>query len=232
MNKFVSLCVLSYRRPELLRACVNSIHETADTPYELIINLDGSDTVNSQSLYGMHVNERISKLLLNNGKNRGVGRAFENCLGVAEGDYIVKLDADLTFEPKWLSRAVKILDTNEDVGVVGLFDYNKWDPNDERFNPENNVIKTMKMWDYEYQIVKDFVSSAYIFRTRNWYLSALKAGEIPDDGFHQEFGTMALYHCVDNTAFGVGKSTYVSGTMDHPTKTVTHPHPLVFGKTD
>jgi glycosyltransferase involved in cell wall biosynthesis len=225
---FASLCILAYKRPEQLQKTLDSLLSTIDYPCEIIVNVDGDE---DKTVYGIaskfYSEGKISKLILNNGKNRGVGRSFQNCIGVAEGDYIFKIDADLTFHPKWLSQAVKILDTNSEVGAVGLFDYNKWDQNDSRFKPEENVLQVMKTWEFEYQIVKDFVSSIYGFRKKyldNWI------GDIPDDGFHTHLEKLAINHSVDNTAFGVVKSTYVSGTEDHPYKTPTYTEPLLFSE--
>lgn len=223
---FASLCLLAYKRPQLLHACVQSLLQTIDYPCEIIINYDGLDNVADFAPEGF---VKASKQILVYGKNRGVGRSFQNCLGLSEGDYIFKLDTDLIFQPKWLSTAVKILETNPEVASVGLFDYNKWDPNDPRFKPEENVIQTMKTWDFEYSIVKDFVSSAYGFRAGD-----KTKFEGLDDGFHQklkDYGKLALKDMVINESFGPIKSTYISGTEDHPYKTPVFDEPLLFHKT-
>lgn len=225
MSKFASLCLLSYNRPQNLIDCLNSLEATIDFPCEIIINSDGGDLAHNIA-YNKWMIEKASKLILSKGKNRGVGRSFLNCLGVAEGDYMFKIDADLTFQPHWISKAIKILDTDPTIASVGLFDYNKWDPNDERFKAEENVLENVTLGDFEYQIVKDYVSSIYAFRKKDKIRF-----EGLDDGFHQKlngYGKLALLHQVENTAFGVGKSTYVSGTMDHPIKTPTFEEPLLF----
>jgi glycosyltransferase involved in cell wall biosynthesis len=236
--KFASLCILAYKRPQKLHECLESLFKTIDYPCEIIVNLDGSDQIDKDTasqLYGLYLDNKVSKLVLSNGKNRGVGRSFQNCLGVAEGDYIFKIDTDLTFEPKWLSTACKILDTNPEVGVVGLYDYHTQDPNDIRFKPEENVIQTMKTWEFEYQIVKDFVSSIYGFRHQDVYDGNGEMAQITDDGLHTEIAKwkekkMALRHSVKNDAWGPTKSTYVSGTEDHPVKTPTYQEPFLFQK--
>lgn len=225
MKNFASLCILAYKRPDQLITCLDSIHKTIDYPCEVIVNLDAEEHRETAGILSRYfVENKISKLILNNGKNRGVGRSFQNCLGVCEGDYIFKIDTDLIFKPKWVSSTIKIL-ADESIGAVGLFDYNKWDSNDERFKPENNIIEKRK----DYLIVKDFVSSIYAFREDDKYIFEGK-----DDGFHTQlqisYGKLALLDKVDNTAFGVGKSTYVSGTMDHPIKTLTFDEPLIFQK--
>src|SRR5947207_550687 len=103
-NKFASLCVLAWNRPGMLSVCLKSLHDTLDYPAEIIVNFDADvfynqDITISPKLY--------SKKIVSNGKNRGVGRSFQNCLGVAEGDYILKIDDDLIFKPHWLSTTIK-----------------------------------------------------------------------------------------------------------------------------
>lgn len=231
-NKFVSLCLLSYKRPQQLIDCLDSLHKTIDFPCEIIVNDDTG--VNIDILRHYFADKKISKLILGNGNNRGVGRAFQNCLGIAEGEYIVKVDTDLTFEPGWLSKVIRCLETHVDIGAVGLFDYNKWDPNDERFMPKNNILETRQ----DCLIVKDFVSSIYAFRKEDLY--PWHGLIVPDDGLHTDLGNLhsygrtklALIHSVINTAFGVGRSTYVSGTMENPVKTETYNEPLLFCRRD
>lgn len=218
-----SICVLAYKRPELLIRSLDSLTATIDFPAEIIVNIDGEDNPDQQAAQVAHSYFRkglISKLITIGGKNRGVGRSFQNCLGLAEGDIIIKADTDLIYQPRWLSKTAQVLTNNPDIGSLGLFDYHKWDPNDDRFKPENNVIEQR----IECDIVKDFVSSIYAFRRKDLNPEL----QIPDDGLHQSFGKMALLDLVENTAFGVGKSTYVSGTMDNPRKTETYDRPLIF----
>jgi len=220
MNDFASLCILAYKRPSDLMTCLNTLRKTIDYPCEIIINLDGTDAENIVALQFMLRDNKISKLILNNGMNRGVGRSFQNCTGIAEGRYIFKIDADIIFKPQWLSSTVKILENNADIGAVGLFDYNRQDPNDSRFKPENNVIAPRE----DCLIVKDFVSSIYAFRS----CDLNKIIPIQDDGNHTKLGQLALNDKVDIHAWGVGRSVYVSGTEDHPRKTETFNEPFLF----
>ena len=224
--KFASLCLLAYKRPQQLKDCIQSLKQNTDYPYQLIVNIDGGDSWSIGYLTELLTQGKISNLIIAGGNNRGVGRAFQNCLAVAEGDFIFKLDTDLTFKPNWLSKAVKILETNTDIGCLGLFDYHKWDPNDERFKFENNIIEQRE----NCFIVKDFVSCAYVFRSKDKQIIE----PIEDDGNHTKFnklGTkLGLIDVTDNVMFGVYKSTYVSGTEEKPYKTPVHNEPLVFLK--
>lgn len=197
--------------------------------------MDGDDSGNSEYLFSLLKEKKISYLVLNAGENRGVGRSFQNCLGLAEGDYIFKIDTDLTFQPGWLSTTVKALDDNPDIGAISLFDYNHYDPNDDRFKPENCHLETRD----EIVVVKDFVSSIYGFRRSDLNKAVnpklvynITDINIPDDGMHQQFGSMAITKkdFVKNQGFGVYKSVYISGTEEAPYKTPTFNEPLIFAK--
>lgn len=224
MTKFVSLCVLAYKRPEQLKRCLDSLVECTRYPYELIVNLDGYESEENQIAAYRIVNqfffdEKISKLILVGGKNRGVGRSMANCIGVSEGDYICKIDTDLTFTDGWLSKGVEVLEST-DAGAVGFFDYKNYDPNDTRFHARLNFDK--------YMIVEDLVSSAYLFHRDKLEIK----GWDRDDGYHQSLKPLAIVRpdVVHNHGFGVTKSVYVSGTEDHPIKTKTYSDPRIFKK--
>lgn len=213
----VSLCFLAYKRSDWLNTCINSCINTISKPCEIIVNLDGSDESNLSYLHNLFISKRISKLILNNGNNRGVGRSFQNCLGVAEGDYIFKIDTDLIFKDSWLTTSLSILENNPDVGAVSQFDYRHYDPNDKRFQ----VLEERK----DCLIVNDFVSSIYGFRKSD----RIKIEPVSDDGNHTKLGKLAItkVDMVKNQGFGVNKSVYISGTEDHPYKTPTFDQPLI-----
>lgn len=227
INNLVSLCVLAYKRPQLLKECLDSIWQTADFPYQLIVNLDAWDVHNSAYIYELYDKGRISNLVLNGGNNRGVGRSFQNCLGLAEGEYIFKIDTDLIFRENWLSTGVKILKQNKDIGAVSLFDYRHYDPNDTRFNR----IEERE----DCSIVNDFVSSVFGFRRKDLTLENV---EMPDDGIHTTLqslrGKLAITKVdyVKNDGFGIN-SVYVTMPDKDPAhayKTPTHQEPLIFKK--
>lgn len=218
-----SLCVLAYKRPELLRRCLESIWATVDEPCQIIVNLDGGDTDNSIYLFDLYKQGRISNLVLNAGKNRGVGRSMANCVGLCEGDFIFKIDTDLEFRQGWLSTACNALRRHSDVGAVSLFNYNHYDPADTRFVVEEEREDVL--------IVNDLVSSVYGFRTADLVLG----GWNHDDGFHQTLkgyrGKLAITKTdlCKNDGFGV-KSVYVTIRPDGTAfKTKTNDSPLIFG---
>jgi glycosyltransferase involved in cell wall biosynthesis len=225
-NDYASLCLLAYQRPEYLVHTLNSLLNTnPGYKYELIVNDDGSGEQVKDFLYQLLKQGKITNLVLNGGKNRGIGKSLKNCLGITSGDYIFKLDADLTYREGWLKKSVEILKNNKDIGAVSLFNYRHYAPTDERFN----ILEERP----DCYIVDDLVSSIYGFRrelykkygreqtlaswTDGWHLNLKKKG-------YKLAITKEDY--VENYGFGLGKSVFVNpdGTIHE-----FHSEPLLLG---
>lgn len=217
-EKIASLIVLAYERPEFLRRMMTSLLTTPmGYPAEIIVCNDGSqDDDVFQYLATLAHEKKISILINNCGQNVGIEKNVKRGIACSSGQYIFKLDTDLEFTPEWLSKAVDVLENDEDIGCVGLVDYRRYDPKDERFWDVQDVGKYLK--------VKDFVSSAYGFRRETYDSYGIY---MRHDGWHlklQEAGwRLAVKDVVNN--FGFGKSIYVGSDglavkMDNP--------PLVF----
>jgi glycosyltransferase involved in cell wall biosynthesis len=232
MNKpFASLCILAWKRPGMLWDCIKSIQETADFPYEIIVNLDGADyTENMSNIMQLFADSKISKVIFSAGLNRGVGRSFQNCIGLAEGEYIFKIDGDLVFKKGWLSKAVSILTNHNTVSAVSLFNYSHYDPQDSRFLIENDL--------HDCYIVNDFVSSVFGFKKERLLISGRnlfrERDKIPDDGLHIELATtgklaITKEDYVTNNGFGLGRSVYViADEKGNPTTQPMYDEPLIF----
>ena len=217
-NNFASLCLLSYKRPQKLQECINTLMATIDYPCEIIINFDGIESF-SEIIPDMFI--KSSKVIVSRGPNRGIGRSFEDCLQITEGKYIFKIDTDLVFRPHWLSTAIKILNNNIDIGAVSLFDYLHYKPDDIRFRH--------KMDRNDCIIVADFVSSIYGFRARD------KAKIIPtaDDGNHKKLGGLLAITKEDfvTTKFGYNDSVYVYLDEKGEGQVMgKHDYPLIFSE--
>jgi len=199
--RFASLCVLAFERPEFLVKSLESLWENTKYPFELIINDDASSGWDVRNLLIDNFSQgKFSHLILNDGKNMGVGRAFRNCIGVSNGDYIFKLDADLKYSHGWLKTTVDIIEKNEDAGCVGLFDYRNYDPQDTRFQKEEERDNCF--------VVTDFVNSGYGFKRELWDKFGSTMG---DDGwqvFVKSQGYKSLIPKEDVVVnFGFGKKS-------------------------
>jgi glycosyltransferase involved in cell wall biosynthesis len=124
MNDFVSIVVSAYNRKDLLLRSLRSIEQNTDYPYELIVHDDGSSDGTTEMLYELCRAKRICTVIQNpEGCNRGHGTAVNRAVAISEGKYIVKLNGDDLVYPCWLSKAVKVMETYPEIGLLHLAAY-------------------------------------------------------------------------------------------------------------
>jgi len=102
---------------DVLRTCLNSIHETADLPFDLLVFDNGSCQEARRFLLDAYERGAIQYLLLS-GKNLGKGGAWNSILSGAPGEILVYTDNDCLFYQGWMSRSLQILETYPNVGMV------------------------------------------------------------------------------------------------------------------
>jgi glycosyltransferase involved in cell wall biosynthesis len=102
---------------EVLKVCLESIRESADLPFDLMVFDNGSCEEARQYLLDEHQAGRIQFLILSE-KNLGKGGAWNIILAGAPGEIVAYTDSDAYFYPGWLSRSVQILETFPNVGMV------------------------------------------------------------------------------------------------------------------
>jgi glycosyltransferase involved in cell wall biosynthesis len=207
---YASVCVLSYERPELLRACLESVR-SAGAPFELIVHDDGSKDGRIREYLLRYLEDGlISHLMMNPpGHNEGVGEAVRKTFAAAQGDLLIKVDQDLVFAPGWLATTRTVL-AAEDVGCVGSFAYHH-DPCDVEKN-------TLEQRDGHFT-VEDFVGSSFAVPRSIYELSVVGPIEAHADSFSEDVGLkerirragyeLALpdENVAVNVGFGVGPST-------------------------
>jgi glycosyltransferase involved in cell wall biosynthesis len=124
MSDFVSIVVSAYNRPELLARSLESLSENTDYAYELIVHDDGSQDETRALLADLCTQGIICVLISSpRGYNRGHGTAVNRAVAVSEGKYIIKVNGDDEFKPNWLSKAVAVMDTYPEIGLLHLAGY-------------------------------------------------------------------------------------------------------------
>lgn len=178
MSDFASCCLLSYNRPDFVRAAVQSAVENAGYPLEMIVHDDGSNPDTIEVLMGLRSAGLISLLMLNaETHNEGQGIALNRMFAAAKGDPIVKLDHDLVFEPDWLRRCVDLIDANHgddetrtrfsdadpQIAALGLFKYQV-----EPVRAHEMFIAGHTSGGYVWEEHRDFVGSAMVIPRVAW----------------------------------------------------------------
>ena len=113
----VSIIIPCYNQGKYVAEAINSALRQTFKDIEIVCVNDGS-TDNSVEIIKSFENKYKNFIFLNNEENRGViysrNFAIKNC----NGTYILPLDADDIIEPTYVEKAVKILDNNQNIGIV------------------------------------------------------------------------------------------------------------------
>lgn len=213
-NPEVSIIIPVYNQFDYTYECIKSIIEyTTDVDYEIIIGDDVSsdETINiSKHIKGIKVirNSENLKFLLN----------CNNAAKYARGKYILFLNNDTKVTEGWLSSLVKLIETDDSIGMVG----SKLVYPDGRLQEAGGIVwKDASAWNYghgqdpeapEYNYVRevDYISGASIMIKKTLWEEL--------GGFDEEFAP-AYYEDTD-LAFQVRKAGYK--VMYQPQSVVVH----------
>lgn len=102
---------------DVLKTCLDSIRQSADLPFDLMVFDNGSCKEVCDYLNLEKENGKIQFLILSD-KNLGKGGAWNIIFGSAPGEIIAYADNDCFFYKGWLSKSVQILETFPNVGMV------------------------------------------------------------------------------------------------------------------
>ena len=111
----VSIIIPVYNQYDYTMNCLYSIKLSEDkTPYEIIIADDCSTDATRK------IEKCVQNItVIHNKKNLGYIGNINNAAHFAKGKYLYFLNNDTIVQKKWLEHLVNVLDTNEDIGVVG-----------------------------------------------------------------------------------------------------------------
>ncbi len=143
---------------QALRLAVTSVLEQTYSNLEFIIWDDGSDERAAAILKDLpSMDERI--ILAGKGENRGLAFSLNECIKLAKGKYIARMDADDISFPERLEKQVAFLEEHQEYGWCGtgaeLFDENgTWGI---RMMPEVPCIK-------DYYRFSPFIHPSVVFR--------------------------------------------------------------------
>jgi glycosyltransferase involved in cell wall biosynthesis len=120
-----------YNGASYLREAIDSILAQTFVDFEFLIVNDGS-TDNSNALIDAYRDPRIRHLQMKT--NGGIVKALNHGLENAQGELVVRMDADDIALPHRLQRLVEFMDAHSDVGVCG-----SWV---EYFGNKAGIVKT------------------------------------------------------------------------------------------
>lgn len=220
-DRYVSLCVLSYNRPDFLQTTIETaVANAGDNLIELIIHDDGSDEARVYDVLPQYA-DKATIITNPTGHNQGQGIALNRMFSMARGDVIIKCDQDLVFQPCWLDDMWRIFDDNDErfvthadpqIGMLGFCHYFA-DPVDMR----KTVVTKYNLWE-EHPLI---LGSAFAMPRRAW--TQFGPFEEHSDAFNEDGAMQRKVHASTNYAcalaavelahnpnMGPGPSTIVS----------------------
>lgn len=154
--KKVSVIMPCYNDGEYVREAVTSVFAQTYKNIELIIIDDGSDRPTKEVL------EQISKetncVLLESG-HKGPSEARNIGISEASGTYILPLDSDDIILPEYIEKAVHVMETNPEIGVVYC--------RAELFGEEEGTW-SLPDYSFERMLVGNIVFVTALFRKADW----------------------------------------------------------------
>lgn len=112
----VSVVVPCYNYGRYLRSAVDSVLSQDDVDVQVVIVDDSSPDDAGVIADELAMDPRV--VVIHNEHNLGHVRTFNRGLELADGEFLVRLDADDLLTPGCLSRAVALFDHDSDIGLV------------------------------------------------------------------------------------------------------------------
>jgi GT2 family glycosyltransferase len=112
----VSVCIANWNCRDLLRACLESLH---DRPQGVALETVVVDNASADGAADMVAAEFPEVLLIRNERNAGFARANNQAARRARGRYLFFLNNDTVVPPGTLARLVEYADAHPNVGMVG-----------------------------------------------------------------------------------------------------------------
>lgn len=113
-----SVVLPAYNSARYLRSAIESILGQTFTDFELIV-VDDCSKDDTWAIVEEYAGRDPRVIALRNDKNLNLANALNRAIGVARGEYIVRMDHDDIAMPQRVERQVAFLDRNPNVGIVG-----------------------------------------------------------------------------------------------------------------
>ncbi|MBF0227668.1 MAG: glycosyltransferase [Desulfobacterales bacterium] len=160
-NIRVSVVIPCYNHGNFLEGAVQSALNSSYPDFEVIVVNDGSTDNYTIDLFNkltdkFQNDERIKFI---NQENLGLADARNNGIKLAEGEYILPLDADNKINPNYLAKAIDILDSNASIGVVYAY---------ANFWGERSGVWELPDFDGRKLLVENFIDACSIIRKKVW----------------------------------------------------------------
>ena len=115
IHSFISVVIPCYNQGNYLKEALASLELCDKNLFEIVIVNDGS-TDSVTNLYLHDLKDNGYNVIFQ--ENQGLGAARNTAIKNAKGNYILPLDADNKIYPAYITKAIEILNENDNIAVV------------------------------------------------------------------------------------------------------------------
>ena len=137
----IFIIILNWNGKEVLRECLKSIEDIDYPNYGVIVvdngSMDGSQKAVKEDFSYVHLIENDKNEGVAEGQNIGIRYAFEKGT-----DYVFILNNDLTLDKNILKSLLKVIESDDKIGVVGPILY--WADEPEKIQSAGGIINWRK----------------------------------------------------------------------------------------
>lgn len=131
-----------YNKAPWLQECLDSILGQSFDDFELLA-VDDASTDGSAEILARCTDPRLRVLRM--AQNSGPGLAAQHGMDAAQGEYILRVDADDVLLPERFAQQVAFLDAHPEVGLCGSALELLHAPGERRANPEDHAAATANL---------------------------------------------------------------------------------------
>lgn len=211
----ISIIIPCFNHGKYVLEAIESVEQYSDKSiYEIIIINDGStDKYTNEVL--LKLKERGYNVVFQ--ENQGLGRTRNNGIKIAQGKYILPLDADNRIYPAYISESINILDNNYDIAVVY---------GDAKIFGDQNSIRKTGAFNKEKILKGNYIDACAVFRKTAWEKCGGYKEDMPFQGWEDwELWINMVengfnFHYINEVLFDyrVAESSMISSINDAPMK--------------
>lgn len=117
MKPRISIIMGIYNCAPTLQKALDCLYAQTYQSFEIVLCDDGSEDA-TYSIARENANRHHNIKLIKNPRNMGLNQTLNNCLAVAQGEFIARMDGDDTCSPDRLEKEVRVLDAHPELAIV------------------------------------------------------------------------------------------------------------------
>jgi hypothetical protein len=115
-----SIVIFTSHGVAALRTVLHGIRETVDLPHELVVFAEDCPEQVATYLLRQYLRGRIAGYEVESRDQHGHHCGLDRAYHMVKGDYLVRVDDTLEFQPGWLEKAIDALEADPHIGCLSL----------------------------------------------------------------------------------------------------------------